>query len=134
MPSLAGNAVAQGQQRVHKVDILEKYARLVGGKLHVGEVPEAADAQPDEPVCQRLRHALRYGEHRHVGVVVGHIFLQLVHGADGHTADLRADEGGRDVKGGVDAEADLVEVEVLEQRMTQMTYADDDDLVAAVDA
>ena len=134
MPSLAGNAVAQGQQRVHEMDILEEHTGLVGGQLHVGEVPEAPDAKADEPVSQRLRHALRYGEHRHVRVIVGDVFLQLVHGADGDAPDVRADEGGGDVEGGVDAEADLVEVEVLEQRVTQMAHADDDDFVAAVDA
>ena len=134
MPLRAGNTVAQRQQRVHKVDILEEHAGLIGGQLHIGEVPEAPDAQADEAVSQRLRHALGYGEHRHVGVVVGHIFLQLVHGADGDAADVRADEGGGDIEGGVDAEADLVEVEVLQQRVAQVAGADDDELVAAVDA
>ena len=116
------------------MDVLEEHARLVGGQLHIGEVPEAADAKTDEPVSQRLRHALGHGEHRHVGVVVGHIFFQFVHGADGDAADVRADQGGGDIKGGVNAETDLVKVEVLQQRVAQVAGADDNELVAAVDA
>ena len=131
---LPGDAIAQGQQRVHEVDVLEEHALLLGGQLHIGEIPEAADAQADEPVGQGLGHVLRHGQHRHVGLVVGHIFLQLVHGAHRHAADLRADEGGGDVEGGVDAEADLVKVEVLQQGVAQMARADDDEPVALVDA
>ena len=116
------------------MDVLEEHAGLIGRQLHIGKVPEAADAQGDEPVSQRLGHVLGYGEHRHVGVIVGDIFLQLVHGADSDAADLRAHKGGRDVKGGVDAEAYLIKIKVLQQRVAQVAGADDDDLVAAVDA
>ena len=129
-----GDTIAECQQGVHKVDVLEENAVLLGGQLHVGEVPEASDAQTDQPVGQRLRHALRHGQHRHVGMVAGHVVLQLVHGVDGHAADLRPDQRGGDVEGGVDAEAYLFKVEVLQQRMTQMPHADDDDAVPAVDA
>lgn len=116
------------------MDVLEEHAGLIGRQLHIGKVPEAADAQGDKPVSQRLGHVLGYGEHCHVGVVVGDIFLQLVHGADSDAADLRAHKGGRDVKGGVDAEPYLIKIKVLQQRVAQVAGADDDDLVAAVDA
>ena len=53
---------------------------------------------------------------------------------DGHAADLRPDQRGGDVERGVDAEAYLFKVEVLQQRMTKMPHADDDDAVPAVDA
>ena len=129
-----GDTIAECQQGVHKVDVLEENAVLLGGQLHVGEVPEAPDAQTDQPVGQRLRHALRHGQHRHVGMVAGHIVLQLVHGVDGHAADLRSDQRRGDIEGGVDAEAHLFKIEVLQQRMTKMPHADDDDAVPAVDA
>ena len=131
---LPGDAVAQGQQRVHKVDVLEEHAFLLGGQLHVGEIPEAADTQADEPISQRLRHALGHGQYRHVGLVIGHIFLQLVHGMDLYAPDLRADEGGGDVESGVDAEADLLKIKVLQQRVAQVAHTDDDQAVSLVDA
>ena len=52
--SAAGNAVTQGQQGVHKVDVLKEHAGDLRGQLHVGEVPEAPDAQVDKLVRQGL--------------------------------------------------------------------------------
>ena len=48
--------------------------------------------------------------------------------------DAGADEVGGDIKGAVYMEADLFKVEVLQQSVAQMAYADDDKAVALVDA
>ena len=132
--SAAGNAVTQGQQGVHKVDVLKKHAGNLRGQLHVGEVPEAPDAQVDKLVRQGLGHVLGHRQHRHVGLVAGHILRQLVHGADGDAPDLGVHQRGGHVEGGVHLEAHLFEIEVLQQRMAQMAHADDDKPVAVVDA
>ena len=63
-----------------------------------------------------------------------YVVVQLVHGAHGHAVDLVADQGGGDVERGVQMEAHLGKVEVLQQRMTQMAGTDDDQLVVVVDA
>ena len=104
------------------------------GDLHVGEVPEAADAQGYQTVGQRLRHVLGHRQHRHIGVMLGCVFLQLVHGADSDAVDLVADQGGGDVEGGVQVEAHLGKIKVLQQRVAQVAGADDDQLVVVVDA
>ena len=132
--SAAGNAVAQGQQGVHKVDVLKEHAGNLRGQLHVGEVPEAPDAQVDKLVRQGLGHVLGHRQHRHIGPVAGHILRQLVHGADGDAPDLGVHQRGGHVEGGVHLEAHLFEIEVLQQRMAQMAHADDDEPVAVVDA
>ena len=132
--SAAGNAVAQSQQRVHEVDILEKHAGHVGGQLHIGEVPEAPDAQADQLIRQGLGHVLRYRQHRHVGLIPGYIVRQLIHSADGNAPDLGVDQRRGHVKGGVHLEAHLFKIEVLEQSVTQMARADDDKPVAVVNA
>ena len=132
--SAAGNAVAQGQQGVHKVDVLEEHAGDLRGQLHIGEVPEAPDAQADEPVRQGLGHILGHRQHRHIGPVAGHIFRQLVHGADGDAPDLGVDQRGGHVEGGVHLEAHLLKIEVLQQGVAQVAHADDDEPVAVVDA
>ena len=71
------DAIAERQQGVHKVDVLEENAVLLGGELHIGKIPEAAHTQADQTVRQRLGYILRDGQDRHVGVIVGDIFLQL---------------------------------------------------------
>ena len=43
-----GDAIAEGKQGVHKVNILEEYVRHISAQLHIGEVPEALDAQIDQ--------------------------------------------------------------------------------------
>ena len=48
--------------------------------------------------------------------------------------DVGADEIRRDVEGGVHMEADLFKIKVLQQSMTQMADADDDEAVAFVNA
>ena len=128
--SNAGNAVAQRQQRVHKMHILEENAGNLCAQLHVGEVPEAADTQFDQMVGNRLCHGLGQRQHGHIRMVLVHICLDLGTVTDLHTVDLRTDQVGREVKGGVNMEANGVEVEVLQQRMTQVTGTDDDDVVA----
>ena len=65
----AGDVVAESQQGVHEVDILGIYV-LRHGDLHIGEVPEAPDAQRHQSVSQRLRHVLRHRQHRHGGVML----------------------------------------------------------------
>ena len=49
-------------------------------------------------------------------------------------AYLRADQRRGDVKGGVDAEADFFEIKVLQQRVSQVAHADDNDPVTVVNA
>ena len=132
--SASGNAIAERQQRVNKVDIFKENAGDLGGQLHIGEVPETADAHINQLVSQRLRHILRHGQHRHIGVILLHIGGQLIDGADGDVVDRGADQLGRAIKGGIDLETDLAEIEVLQQGVTQMTCAHHNDAVTVVDA
>ena len=134
MRSGTGDAVAQREERVDEVDVFEKDVRHRGRELHVREVPEPADAQLDKPVGQRLRTVLRHGEPGDVEVIFADIVLQLVHRADDVVVDFGADKGGGDVEGGVNLEADLLEVEVLEQGMAEVAGTDDNQLVPIVDA
>ena len=116
------------------MNILEENIGLIRAQLHIGEVPKALDTQVDKAAGHGLGHMLGNGKHRHIGPIVGNILLQLVHGADGDSMDAGADEVGGDIKGGVYMEADLFKVEVLQQSVAQMAYADDDKAVALVDA
>ena len=116
------------------MNILEENIGLIRAQLHIGEVPKALDTQVDKAAGHGLSHMLGNGKHRHIGPIVGNILLQLVHGADGDSMDAGADEVGGDIKGGVYMEADLFKVEVLQQSVAQMAYADDDKAVALVDA
>ena len=102
------------------MDVLEEYPLGLGGELHIGKVPEALHSQGNEPVRQRLGHALRHCQHRHVGVVLLHIVFQLLHGPDGHVVDLGTDQRRGHVEGGIHLKAHLLKVEVLQQRMAQM--------------
>ena len=56
-----GDTIAECQQGVHKVDVLEENAVLLGGELHIGKIPEAAHTQTDQTVRQRLGYILRDG-------------------------------------------------------------------------
>ncbi len=58
--------------------------------------------------------------------------LQLIGRINGDAVDLCIDHIGGDVKGGVDPEADLIKVKILQQGVTQMAHTDHDDVVAAV--
>ena len=49
-----GDTVAEGQEGIHKVDVLEEYPLGLGGELHIGKVPEALHSQGNEPIRQRL--------------------------------------------------------------------------------
>ena len=129
-----GDTVAEGQEGIHKVDVLEEYPLGLGGELHIGKVPEALHSQSNEPVRQRLGHALRHCQHRHVGVVLLHIVFQLLHGPDGHVVDLGTDQRRGHVEGGIHLKAHLLKVEVLQQRMAQMARSHHNEPVAGVDA
>ena len=101
------------------MDILGIYV-LRHGDLHIGEVPEALDAMGHQLTGKFHRTLARDAKYRHGGVMLRYVVVQLVHGAHGHAVDLVADQGGGDVERGVQMEAHLGKVEVLQQRMTQM--------------
>jgi len=127
------DAIAEGQQRVHKVYVLGKH-RLRHGDLHIGEVPETTDTQLHKMVGDRLRHMLRHRQNGDSGMMLGKVALQLRGVTHLHTVDLRADEIGGEIKSGVEMEAHGGEIKVLHQGVAQMACTDDDDLLIFVDA
>lgn len=108
-----GDVIAECQQCIHKVDILGINV-LRDRNFNICEVPKAANAERDKTVSQRLRHMLRDGQHCHVGMVLGHIVIQLIHGTDRYAIDFVTDQCGRNIKGGIQMEADLRKVKVLQ--------------------
>ena len=126
---LLGDAVVEGEETVGKVNVLiENVAR----QLDIGKVPDALYAEGDEPVGDLLRDRLGDGQDRDGGVVGGKIVIQLVHAAHRNAVDGGADDGGGDVEGGVEQETALIEVEVLQQCMAEVTCADHDEAVFVV--
>ena len=67
-------------------------------------------------------------------MIGGHIVLQFIHGADRDTPDGGPDQSGGDIKGGVDLEPGASKIKVLQQGVTQMTGANNDQAVTFVDA
>ena len=114
------------------MDILKEYVCYIGGELHIGEVPETLDAKGDQAIRQGLRNILGNRQNSHIGVVFGHIILQLVHGTDGDVANRGTDESGGEIKGGVDLEAYLMKIKVLQQGVAQMTGTDNNQAMTAV--
>ena len=131
---VAGNAIAEGQKGIHKVDILKENVGDVRGQFYVGKIPKAVDTEGDQLICQRLRDALRNGQHRYLGMIRRNITLQVVHGTDLYTADMRVDQLGGDIKSGIDLKTDFLEIKVLHQGVTEVTRADNDQAVTDVDA
>ena len=128
-----GDAVAQREQTVGKVDVLgENLAADV--QLCVGKVPDPAHAERNELLGDLLRDVFRHGEHRDVGMAHGEIVADLVERADKHVVDARADERGGDVERGVKQKTGLHEVKVAQQRMAQVAGTDDDEAVLLVHA
>ena len=115
--SLMADAIAEGQQRVHKVYVLGKH-RLGHGDLHIGEVPETTDTQLHKMVGDGLRHVLRHRQHGDGGMMLGKVALQLRGVTHLHTVDLRADKLGGEIKSGVEMEAHGGEIKVLHQGVT----------------
>ena len=128
------DAIAQRQQTVRKVDVLELDGGVRAGQLDVGEVPEPAHAQRRQPVRRFLRHVLGDGQRHHVHRMGADERFQLVHREDGDAVDDRSDQGGGDVERGVHREAGLGEGEVLQKRVAQIARADHDEVVVFVHA
>ena len=127
-----GDLIAEGQQAVGKVHVLKLHVGRLAGQLHVGKVPEPPDAQADKPVSRALGHRVGHGQHRHVRPVGADEPLQLRHVQDRRPRHLGADEGGGDVKGGLQPEARLPKAEILHQRVAQIAHAHNNNAVAAV--
>ena len=116
------------------MDIFKFDIRVGTGKLHIGEVPEAANTQIDQTGSGVLSNMLRNGQHHHIHLVFLQVRIQIVHRVDGHTVDRGADDGRRDVEGSVHREAGVRKAEVLQQRMTQITNADHHQVVVVINA
>ena len=67
-------------------------------------------------------------------MILLHIGVQFVDGANGDAADGGADHVSGDIKSGVHLKTDLFKIEVLQQGVAQMAGADDDQPVAVVNA
>ena len=66
--------------------------------------------------------------------MVPDVILQLIYGVDGHAVDARTDDGGGHIEGGVHRKPHLVKVEILQQRMAQITHADHHKMVMIIHA
>ena len=130
--SAVGNAVAEGEQAVSKVDVLKFHIRGGGGQLHIGEVPKAPDTQVDEPVGSVLGYRLGDGQDHHIHAVLPDEAVQIAHGVDGHAIDGSADNSGGDIKSGVHGKASVGKGEVLQQGMAQIANADHDQVVVII--
>ena len=129
---MIGDAVTQGQKTVGKVNVFKLDIRIGTGQLHIGEVPEAADAQIDQAVGGSLRHSLRDSQNDNVYGVTLDVGIQLVGRINGDAVDLRIDHFGRDVKGGVHGEAGVFKGKVIQQCAAQIADADHDEMVIVV--
>ena len=101
-------------------------------QLRVGKVPDAAHAKRDELLGNLLRDGFRHCQHSDIGVADGEIVAQLIKRTDEHVVYTCADERGRNIERGVEQKTGLRKVKVAQQRMTQVTGADDDKAVAFV--
>ena len=128
---MLGDAVAEREQTVGKVDVFKEN---VAAELDVGEVPDALYTEGDETVGDLLCDAFGHRQHRDGGVIGGAVGVQLVHPANGDAVHRGADDGGGNVEGGVEEEAALVEVKVLQQRVTEVARADDDEAALVIHA
>ena len=128
---MLGDAVAEREQTVGKVDVFKEN---VAAELDVGEVPDALYTEGDEAVSDLLCDAFGHRQHRDGGVIGGAVGVQLVHPANGDAVHRGADDSGGDVEGGVEEEAALVEVKVLQQRVTEVARADDDEAALVIHA
>ena len=128
---MLGDAVAEREQAVGKVDVFKEN---VAAELDVGEVPDALYTEGDETVGDLLCDAFGHRQHRDGGVIGGTVGVQLVHPANGDAVHRGADDGGGNVESGVEEEAALVEVKVLQQRVTEVARADDDEAALVIHA
>ena len=133
-PSGIGDPVAEGQEAVREVDVLDLDVGAGGAELHIGEVPEALDAEIDEAVGGILGGVLGDGQDHHVHRVFPDEGLQLAGGVDGDAVDAGAHQLGRGVEGGIHGEAGGGEGEVPQQGMAQVAGADDDEVMIVVHA
>ena len=69
-------------------------------EIVVGEVPEALDAQSDQPPADLLCSGSGQTEHRHLGMMLLTLGVQLIYVQNGYAADGVADFVCRSVKGG----------------------------------
>ena len=130
---MLGDAVAEREQTVGKVDILgEDLAADV--QLRIGEIPDPAHAERNELLGDLLRDMLGHGQYRNIGMARGEIVADLVERADKHVVDARANERGGDVERGVEQKTGLHEVKVAQQRVAQVAGADDDEAVLLIHA
>ena len=93
-------------EREQTVGKVDVFKENVAAELDVGEVPDALYTEGDEAVSDLLRDALGHCQHR----------------------------GGGNIEGGVEEEAALVEVKVLQQRVTEVARADDDEAALVIHA
>ena len=78
------HVIAQGQEAVGEMNILN-YRRTVRlSEFKVGEVPDRVNAAPGKSGGNGDRRLLGYGEHRHIDLVFGKEFFQIIHAEMGN--------------------------------------------------
>ena len=132
--SAVGDAIAERQEAVSKVDIFKFYIRRRAGQLHIGKVPKAPDTKIDQMSGCVLSDRLGNGQHDYIHVVGMNEVIQLGHGIHRHAVDDGAGELRVDIKGGVYSETGLGEGKILQQGMTQVAHSDHDEMMIIVHA
>ena len=118
-----GQVVAQSQQTVGEVNVFHN--GLVGGnvQLHVGEVPDTAHTafyqHRSNLVCVEAGDA----QNGNVGLQLVELYTQLADAEYGNIAQGGADDVGLDIKGGLQLKAIVVEIKMVDQRMTDVALA-----------
>ena len=99
---------------------------VIHGEVIVAEVPEAFDAQADQPAAQLFGTAAGHTENRHFGLVLGAETLQLVDVEDLDAVDLLAHFVRRVVEGGNELVAVGVGGDEAADGLAQTAAADED--------
>ena len=132
---LVGDAIAQGQETVGEMNVLKLHAGDGGIELHVRNVPETSYTHFHQLIGQLLRHMLGNAEDGDIGGTLfckdlSHLFTVI----DLCAVDFRAHKAGVNVKGTVHGKATGIEIEVVQQSMTQITDTHQYDVVTAIHA
>ena len=96
---MLGDVVAQRQQTVGKMHVLNYGLAVRGGDIHIGEVPDRFNAVGGEPFGNRNGGILRDCQHRYISPIFIEVGFKLIHVHYRDTVEALADYFGVDVEG-----------------------------------
>ena len=124
--------VAQREETVREVDILDDDGTVRLGKLDIRKIPDGINSVVREHFRNGDGGVLRNGENGDVDLVFREERGELIHRTDLDTVELRADQCGIDIKSAYQLKSPLAEAEVIHKGATYITYADEYGLEATI--